>query len=235
MRESCHSEETELPGKLVAGRANYPADFRRAFRLYRGRGSAVCDAQLWLCYGAREWARDRAISCGGDGSFLAMPGAGSTFVLRRVVATIKSSGRCCVHCGGVVPDDDVWGGCAGARFVKGLGMPNVPDTGSLFEMDALLGIAAWLGIAAGSWIGRLQLDVIELLFLLAPWIVVPLATSLIPHIDGSEPLAIGKRAAKWIVFAAAVLATISFFLGLAFLVGPKLKLAAVVLIVVGQF
>jgi len=91
-------------------------------------------------------------------------------------------------------------------------MPNVPDTGSLFEMDALLGIAAWLGIAAGSWIGRLQLDVIELLFLLAPWIVVPLATSLIPHIDGSEPLAIGKRAAKWIVFAAAVLATISFFL-----------------------
>jgi hypothetical protein len=67
-------------------------------------------------------------------------------------------------------------------------------------------------MAAGSWSGWPQLGVIELLFLLAPWIVVPLATSLIPPLDKSESQAAQRPALKWLILAAAALATISFFL-----------------------
>jgi hypothetical protein len=65
---------------------------------------------------------------------------------------------------------------------------------------------------AGTWSGWPQLGVIELLFLLAPWIVVPLATSLIPALGSSEPPTAQRPAVKWITFTAAALATISFFL-----------------------
>lgn len=79
-------------------------------------------------------------------------------------------------------------------------------------MVVLLGGAVWLGMAAGSWSGWPQLGVIEVLFLLAPWIVVPLANSLIPSLDASEALTGWQRASKWMIFAAAAMATISFFL-----------------------
>jgi hypothetical protein len=96
--------------------------------------------------------------------------------------------------------------------MKGLEMRDVPHAGGSFHLVVPLGVVAWLGMAGGSWIGWLQLSVIELLFLLAPWIVVPLATSLIPDMDVSELLTNRQGAMNWITFAASVLAAFSFFL-----------------------
>ena len=81
-----------------------------------------------------------------------------------------------------------------------------------FQWEVLLGAAVWVGLVAGTWSGWPQLGVIELLFLLAPWIVVPLAASLIPPIDNTETLAAQRPVLRWIIFIAAALATISFFL-----------------------
>jgi hypothetical protein len=83
---------------------------------------------------------------------------------------------------------------------------------SSFQWEVLLGAAVWFGLVAGTWGGWPQLGVIETLFLLAPWIVVPLATSLIPSLDGSDSPAAPPPALKWIIFAASAFATISFFL-----------------------
>lgn len=70
----------------------------------------------------------------------------------------------------------------------------------------------WLGIAAGSWSGWPQLGVIEPLFLLAPWVVFPLTTSLIPPLDRCDLPTRPRPTLNWVMFAAATLATISFFL-----------------------
>lgn len=91
-------------------------------------------------------------------------------------------------------------------------MRDVREAGGSFRPLVLLGAAAWLGMAAGSWSGWPQLGEVEVLFLLAPWIVVPLATSLIPPLDPTEPLTSQWPALNWMIFAAAALATISFFL-----------------------
>jgi hypothetical protein len=87
--------------------------------------------------------------------------------------------------------------------------------GSLY-LVVLLGAAVWFGLVAGTRSGWPQLGVIELLFLLAPWIVLPLATSLIPSLDGSDPPTEQRPGLRWIIFAAAGLATISFFLPIGF-------------------
>ncbi len=96
--------------------------------------------------------------------------------------------------------------------MKGPERCGVPDARSARYLAVVLGAAAWLGMVAGSWIGWFQLGMIELLFLLAPWIVVPLANSLIPSLNGSESPVAPRPALKWVLFAAAALATISFFL-----------------------
>jgi hypothetical protein len=96
--------------------------------------------------------------------------------------------------------------------MKGLEMRDVPVAKGSANLVALLGAVVWLGMVAGTWSGWPQLGVIELLFLLAPWIVVPLATSLIPSLDKSELLTGQRSALNWIIFGAAALATISFFL-----------------------
>ena len=91
-------------------------------------------------------------------------------------------------------------------------MRDVPVAKGSANLVALLGAVVWLGMVAGTWSGWPQLGVIELLFLLAPWIVVPLATSLIPSQAKSELLTGQRSALNWIIFGAAALATISFFL-----------------------
>jgi hypothetical protein len=83
--------------------------------------------------------------------------------------------------------------------------------GSLY-LVVLLGAAVWFVLVAGTWSGWPQLGVIELLFLLAPWIVVPLANSLIPSLAETDPPSARHATLKWIIVAAAALATISFFL-----------------------
>jgi hypothetical protein len=91
-------------------------------------------------------------------------------------------------------------------------MRDVSHARGSFHWMVLLGGAVWFVLAAGTWSGWPQLGVIELLFLLAPWIVVPLAASLIPSLDNSKSPAAWHPASKWIIFPAAALATISFFL-----------------------
>jgi hypothetical protein len=96
--------------------------------------------------------------------------------------------------------------------MKGPAMRDVSKARGLFHWEVLLGGAVWFVLGAGTWSGWPQLGVIELLFLLAPWIVVPLANSLIPSLYISETPAARRPAFKWIIFAAAALATVSFFL-----------------------
>jgi hypothetical protein len=91
------------------------------------------------------------------------------------------------------------------------------ETRNSLSPGVILGAVAWLAIGAGSWFGWLQLSVVELLFLLAPLVVVPLAISLIPSIDGSGLLAGSQRGLNWIIFAAALTATLSLCLP----VGPR--------------
>ena len=91
-------------------------------------------------------------------------------------------------------------------------MRDVSDARRPPYLVVVLGAAVWLVLVTGTWIGWPQLGVIELLFLLAPWIVVPLATSLIPSVNETGPPTAQRPVLKWIVFAAAALATISFFL-----------------------
>jgi hypothetical protein len=88
----------------------------------------------------------------------------------------------------------------------------VSDARASFRWELLLGAAVWVGLVAGTWSGWPQLGVVELLFLLAPWIVVPLANSLIPSLDDTHRPTVSRVAVRWIVFAAAALATVSFFL-----------------------
>jgi len=96
--------------------------------------------------------------------------------------------------------------------MKGLEMRDVPVAKGSANLVVPLGAVVWLGMAVGTWSGWPRLGVIELLFLLAPWIVVPLATSLIPSLDSSVSPAGQRPALRWVIFAAATLATISFFL-----------------------
>jgi hypothetical protein len=90
-------------------------------------------------------------------------------------------------------------------------MHGAPEPRSTFRPTVILGAVAWLMLAAGFWFGWLQLDVVELLFLLAPWVMVPLAISLIPSLDGSPRLGIGLGGLSWVMLAAGMLATLSFF------------------------
>jgi len=96
--------------------------------------------------------------------------------------------------------------------MKGPALRDVRDARGSLHLIVLLGAVVWLGMVAGTWSGWPQLGVIELLFLLAPWIVVPLASSLIPSLDKSEPPTAVRPTVRWIISAAAALATISFFL-----------------------
>lgn len=91
-------------------------------------------------------------------------------------------------------------------------MSEVSRTRGPLYLVVLIGTAVWFVLVAGTWGGWPQLGVIELLFLLAPWIVIPLATSLIPSLNEPGSPAEQRPALRWIIFAAAGLATISFFL-----------------------
>jgi hypothetical protein len=96
--------------------------------------------------------------------------------------------------------------------MKGGEKGDVSHAQRAFHWEALLGAAVWFVLAAGTWSGWPQLGVIELLFLLAPWIVVPLANSLIPSLDDSAPQTARQLTLRWIILGAAALATVSFFL-----------------------
>jgi hypothetical protein len=85
-------------------------------------------------------------------------------------------------------------------------------TGNAGHQATLLGAVAWLAMAVGSLFNWFQLSIIDLLFLLAPWVDVPLANSLIPPLDTQGMPDAQHRSIKWMVPPAALLATFSFFL-----------------------
>jgi hypothetical protein len=72
----------------------------------------------------------------------------------------------------------------------------------------LIGGAVWLALALASFAPRVHLGIIEVLFLLAPWIVVPLGADLVRGAGNSESAAVRH----WVLFAAALLTSVSFFL-----------------------
>jgi hypothetical protein len=72
----------------------------------------------------------------------------------------------------------------------------------------LLGIAVWLVFALASFSPRVHLGIIEVLFLLGPWVVVPLGANLLGGARASKNSAVRDLA----LIAAAALTTVSFFL-----------------------
>jgi hypothetical protein len=79
----------------------------------------------------------------------------------------------------------------------------------VFRPPILLGCVVWLILALASFASGVHLGIIEVLFLLGPWVVVPLGADLV-HGKGSS-----KRSAvlDWVLFTAASLTTVSFFVG----------------------
>lgn len=72
----------------------------------------------------------------------------------------------------------------------------------------LLGIAVWLSLALASFAPKVHLGIIEVLFLLATWIVVPLGADLVLGAGDVKSRAVRD----WVLCAAALLTTVSFFL-----------------------
>jgi hypothetical protein len=71
-----------------------------------------------------------------------------------------------------------------------------------------LGIAVWLVFALASFSPRVHLGIIEVLFLLGPWVVVTLGADLLGGARASKNSAVRD----WALIAAAALTTVSFFL-----------------------
>jgi hypothetical protein len=72
----------------------------------------------------------------------------------------------------------------------------------------LLGASIWSALALASFAPRFHLGIIEILFLLGPWVVVPLGADLIP----SEQAPKDNALRDWVLFTAASFTTLSFFL-----------------------
>lgn len=90
-------------------------------------------------------------------------------------------------------------------------MREVAVARSSFHPATILGAVVWVALTASFWTGWVQLNVVELLFLLAPLVAVPLAMSLLPSLDDSRQNVGRKSELNWIILAAAVLATLSSF------------------------
>jgi YndJ-like protein len=70
---------------------------------------------------------------------------------------------------------------------------------------ARAGVLIWLILLSGVLLDKFWLSIFDLLFLLAPWVVVPLTLSLVPAAQYNRPI-------RYLLFPGAVLATASFFL-----------------------
>jgi len=75
---------------------------------------------------------------------------------------------------------------------------------------ALGGGIFWLYILFRNFTTRLPLSIFELLFLLAPWVVVPLTLGLVPETSASRFERLTSAAIRTLLFPAATLATLSF-------------------------
>jgi len=78
----------------------------------------------------------------------------------------------------------------------------------VFRPPILLGTAVWAALAIASFTPRVHLGIIEVLFLLGPWVVVPLGADLVRGAGNPKSSALRDR----LLITAASLTTISFFL-----------------------
>jgi hypothetical protein len=79
---------------------------------------------------------------------------------------------------------------------------------AVLRPSILLGMAVWLALAAASFAPRVHAGTIEVLFLLGPWVVVPLGADLMRGAGVSGSSAVRDC----VLVVAASLATVSFFL-----------------------
>src|SRR5882672_10904784 len=79
---------------------------------------------------------------------------------------------------------------------------------SVLRPPILLGFAVWLILALASFAPRVHLGIIEVLFLLGPWVVVPLGADLVRGAKTSKSSGVQDA----VLIAAALLTTVSFFL-----------------------
>lgn len=77
---------------------------------------------------------------------------------------------------------------------------------------AAAGGLIWLTLLGGVLLNRLWLSIFDLLFLFAPWVVVPLTLSLVPAAQNNLPSRIDGSVIRYLPFPGAILATTSFFL-----------------------
>ncbi|HYL86132.1 MAG TPA: YndJ family transporter [Candidatus Angelobacter sp.] len=77
---------------------------------------------------------------------------------------------------------------------------------------ATVGALVWVSLVVGVFFGVFRLSIFDLLFLLAPWAVVPLALSFVPvrRVTGIDRVAC--LVVRYLLFPGAVLSTVSFFL-----------------------
>ncbi len=79
----------------------------------------------------------------------------------------------------------------------------------VFRLPFVLGAVVWAVLALANFSSRIHIGIIEVLFLLGPWIVVPLGADLVRG-TGTSSRRSGVR--DWALFTAASLTTVSFFL-----------------------
>ena len=79
----------------------------------------------------------------------------------------------------------------------------------VFRLPFLLGASFWIALALASFSSHIRIGIIEVLFLLGPWIVVPLGADLIRGAGSSSSM---DYVRDWALFSAASLTTASFFL-----------------------
>src|SRR3974390_2755328 len=79
------------------------------------------------------------------------------------------------------------------------------------KRNAILGGVLWVGLAAASRVSLTRSTFIELLFLLAPLVVVPLGLELCVAIMREEELLFPARIVQWLQFPAALCVAASFW------------------------
>jgi hypothetical protein len=77
---------------------------------------------------------------------------------------------------------------------------------------AAFGGLIWVVLLLGNVLITFRLNIFELLFLLAPWVVVPLTLSLVPATNASPIASACCSPVRYLLLPGAALATISFFL-----------------------
>jgi hypothetical protein len=83
-----------------------------------------------------------------------------------------------------------------------------PRVRGVLRPSILMGAAVWLALALASFAPGVHLGIIEVLFLLGPWMAVPLGADLVRGAGVSKGYAVRDR----MLFTAASLTTVSFFL-----------------------